>query len=115
MAGAPPPETLPGKVFALEWSRDREVFILHVQDADASSYNLGGDIPTVQMRFRLWGHADLGNRAIDIAREFGAVKASLVDGRAVAMFSRAAERKSKVIFEEETDGPHTLPTLRANL
>lgn len=114
MAEAPLPDVLPGKLFALEWSRDRHVFILHLQDADFSSFNLGGDITTVMGYFKRWKLKDVGYRAIDIAREFGAAKASIEDGRVVAVFPRSGERETKVIFEEPHDGPTTLPSLRAN-
>lgn len=114
MAEAPLPDVLPGKLFALEWNRDRHVFILHLQDADFSSFNLGGDIPAIQVHFKRWGLKDVGYRAIDIAHEFGAAKASIEDGRVVAVFPRSGERKTKLIFEEPQDGPTTLPSLRAN-
>jgi hypothetical protein len=113
MAEAPLPDKLPGKLFALEWNRDRLVFILHVQDADFSSFNLGGDFPTVQGHFKRWGLKEVGYRAIDVAREFGGAKASLEDGRVVPVFPRASARKSKVKFEEPHDGPTNLPGLRA--
>jgi hypothetical protein len=115
VAEAPLPDKLPGEVFALEWNRDKHVFILHIQDADASSYNLSGDIPAARACFRRWGCSELGDRAIDIAKEFGAVKASLVTGRAVAVFPRGGDRTARVSFEEETDGPQNLPSLRSHM
>lgn len=115
MAEAPLPDVLPGKLFALEWDRDRCVFVIHLQDADYSSFNLGGDLSVVQGHFKRWKLKDVGYRAIDIAREFGAAKASVEDGRVVAVFPRARERETKVIFEEPQDGATTLPSLRANL
>lgn len=115
MAEAPLPDALPGKFFALEWSRDRYVFILHIQDVDFSSFNLGGDLSTIQDHFKRWGLKDVGYRAIDIAREFGGAKASLEDGRVAAVFPRGGARVTKLSFEETPDGPQTLPRLRANL
>lgn len=115
MAEAPLPDALPGKLFALEWDRDRHVFILHLQDDDFSSFNLGGDIAAIQEHFKRWSLKDVGYRAIDVAHEFGAAKASIEDGRVVAVFKRAGERETKVKFEEPQDGATTLPGLRANL
>ncbi len=115
MAEAPLPDALPGKLFALEWDRDRHVFILHLQDGDFSSFNLGGDIAALQGHFKRWDLKDVGYRAIDMAYEFGAAKASIEDGRVVAIIPRGRERKAKVTFEEPHDEATTLPGLRANL
>ena len=112
MAEAPLPETLPGGFFVLEWDRDRHVFILHTQDEDFSSFNLGGDIQRVRFRFKMWKRKELGDRAIDVAHEFGACKASLEDGRVVALFERSRERH--IEFKEDDYAEGTLTSLRTH-
>ena len=115
MAKAPLPGKLPGVIFVLVWSRERETFILHIDDENYSSFNVGGDIADIQMHFKLWGYGDLGNRAIDMAREFGAAKASLTTGRVVALFDRGRDRQPTAKFEEEGDARGTLPSLRSHM
>lgn len=70
----PLPTTLPGAFFVLGYDRDRDTFVLVVDDDDESSYNLGRDIPPIMQQFERWGLADIGPRAIDAAREFRLVQ-----------------------------------------
>ena len=115
MARAVLPSALPGKLFLLVWDRDRATFLLHVDDAEYSSYNLGSDIQAVRLQFKMWGVAEIGDRAIDVARELGAAKALLADGTVAAVLKRANERDQQVKFEEDDDGGAiALPALRAN-
>lgn len=103
--GAPPlPEKLPGDFFVLEFDRDRERFTLIVDDADETSYNLGNDIQKVMMRFRVWGLVLLGDRVIDIAKEFGACQGIPSQDRAIPLYERPAAkalRTQRVDFSKE--------------
>lgn len=102
MSKAPLPEQLPGDFFVLVWDRDREVFILHVDDADRSSYMLGGEVPKLMLQFRLWGYADIGNRSIDMAKEFGAVQTIPEQNRTIALFNRDKNLATQLFKEEES-------------
>jgi len=106
------PPTLPGDFFLLEWDRDRGVFIIHVDDEDHSTYRLASKVSDAMLRFRMWGIADIGNRAIDIAAEFGVAQAMLKDGRVFAEMERGTPRRVLVKFEEHDDGRHARSSLR---
>ena len=80
---APLPTVLPGKFFVLAYERDRDTYVLVVDDADASNYNMGSDVPTLMRHFRTWGLPDIGNRAIDAAREFGVVQVIPAEDRVI--------------------------------
>lgn len=70
-----PPGPLPGRFFVLTWERDDQTFILHVDDEDKSTYDLGDDINEIRLAFRLRGYAQRTiDEWIDRAREFGAAQ-----------------------------------------
>jgi len=75
MPQAPWPEAFPGEFFVLSYDRDREVYLLVVDDEDGSSYNLGSGVPAIMQLMEQWGIKEVGYRAIDAAREFGMVQA----------------------------------------
>lgn len=114
MARAPLPDELPGTFFVLEWDRACECYILHIDDKDGSSYNLGSVIEIVMMRFRVWGFPRIGNRAIDAAREFGVVQVLPKEDRIINLIDRDVRPDRSVSFEsvEGREGRHvTLPRL----
>ena len=100
MAKAPLPETLPGQFFVLEWKMDRKGYTLHVDDAQRSSYWLGGDTNQLLLRFRLWGCKKIGTQALDLAREFGAVQAVMGQNLVIPLFDRSPDRNKPVKFTE---------------
>lgn len=111
---APLPTALPGQFFVLAYERDRGVFMLVVDDKDASNYNLGGEIETVMRHFRTWGLSDIGNRAIDAAREFGMVQAIPAEDRVIRLSGRGEPVVRTVperlqALEEQEPGCVTLP------
>ena len=111
---APLPKKLPGRLFVVEYDRLRGVYILHIQDEDASSFVLGRDDIEAQRAFERMGYADLGFRALGMAREFGAAKASLKDGRVAALIRRDGRRQR--VFPDETKERNSyvpLPALRS--
>jgi hypothetical protein len=98
------PTKLPGLFFILEWDRDRELFVLHVDDGDGSSYAIGRNadpVAAAMFQFKLWGLQDVGTAAIDMAREFGAAKVMLNDGRVVALFNRDKNARVDAFAEQE--------------
>lgn len=75
--GGEPPSKLPGRFFVLTFDREDRVFVLHVDDADKSTYDLGteDDIGEMRLAFRLRGYdANSVDRWIDLAHEFGAAQ-----------------------------------------
>jgi len=115
MAKAPFPERIPGEIFLLEWDRDRDVFVLHVDDANYSSFNLGSDIQQIMQRFKMWDLEETGYAAIDLARSFGAAKAHIPTGRTAAVFARDDERKLPPMFKENEDEAHAGSVLRPHM
>jgi len=114
MAKAPVPVQLPGDIFVLEWHRDREIYVITVDDGNWSTFNLGSDVQKVMWHFRRWGLKDTGYAAIDIARSFGAAKAHIPTGRTAAVFDRDAELKAAPVFKEDSDDK-SRPVLRSHL
>jgi len=106
---------LPGEIFLLEWKRDRDTYIIHVDDADYSSYELGGDIQQLMLQFRLWGKAEIGDRAIDTARCFCGASVHLPTGRVVPVFDRGEDRRRTVRFEEDEEHAGVGTTLQPHL
>ena len=79
------PKRLPGDFFVLGYDRDRDTYILVTDDEDESSYNLGHDIQKVMRQFEQWGLKEIGNRAIDAAREFRLVQAIPAEDRVIRL------------------------------
>jgi len=112
---APLPEVLPGAFFVLEYDRNSECFILHVDDEDETSYDLGADIPAIMHQMRRWNMFTIGCEAVDRAKEFGAAQAIPEHedkGRVIALFDRKAKRRPLRDSEEKNYG--NLPSLRAS-
>ena len=106
---APLPESLPGRFFVLGYDRDRATYILVVDDADESSYNLGHDIPTIMQQFERWGLKDIGNRAVDAAREFRLVQVIPKEDRVIRLQntdSSGAEHIARSLYEQEQEHGH---------
>jgi hypothetical protein len=99
----PLPLELPGEFFVLQYDRLYERFVLIVDDEDRSSYNLHGDIPAIMGYFKRWGLEEVGNRAIDTAREFGAAQAIPSDGRVIALCNRDPQKPAIKFDDEESD------------
>ena len=98
------PETLPGDFFVVEWDRLRDRFVLYVDDPDKSSYDLGNDIQVAMRRFSIWGIPDLGNRVLDLAREFGLAQGAPGTNRALPLFKRVSDQpRAQVQFEEDVN------------
>lgn len=74
MARAPVPRTPPGSFFLVAFDRESGAYTLVVDDETHSSYNLGDDVAAVMAYFRHTAAPELGYRAVDLAREFGAAQ-----------------------------------------
>ena len=105
---SPLPASLPGDFFVLGYDRDRLTYILVADDADNSSYNLGREIPVIMQQFALWGLADLGNRAVDAAREFRLVQVIPHEDRVIRLhnpdLSGAAQIAQRLQEQEQEQG-----------
>ena len=107
----PLPKTLPGEFFVLEWEKYRGRFVLHVDDEEHSSYDLGANIRVIMRQFKLWNHETVGNRAVDMAKEFGSAQAILHDNRVIALYDRGST-PSVWDKDKEREGAQTvLPRL----
>ncbi len=108
----PLPRTLPGEFFVIEWEKYRGRFVLHVDDEERSSYDLGANIQAIMRQFELWGHAKTGTRAIDVAKEFGAAQAILSDGRVIALYDNSEFKNPTLKFEDgQENAQRDLPKL----
>ena len=101
MAVAPLPRELPGVFFILVWEKDNERFILHTDDIDGSSYDMGNNLSFIALQLRLWGYAELAGRTIDTAREYGAVQVIPSQDRIIALFDR--EKLKVDVFDKENE------------
>lgn len=99
MGKVPLPKTLEQPFFVLEYDRQLKRYKLTVEGAhELESYNLGEDVQQVMLNFRLWGLEEIGNRAIDMAKEFGIVQAIPREGRVFSLHSRTKE--APITFED---------------
>lgn len=121
---APVPAVLPGEFFVLEFERGSTAFLLHVDDEDRSTYDLGDEIAELRILFRTRTNAVTGgplqpemiDRMIDIARELGMAqyiptKGELVEDRVLSIVPRSALHKG-LKFDEEDDQTRWLHGLR---
>ena len=117
------PDILPGAFCVLEYSRVSESFLLHVDDDDRSTYDLGDEIAQLQILFRTRTNAvnhgplqpELIDRLIDLARELGMAQyiptmGELVEDRVLSIVPR--EVKQGLNFDEDQDQKNWLHQLR---
>jgi hypothetical protein len=112
MANAPLPTTIPGSFFVLEWDRPYERYVLHLDDEEGSSHNLGSNIPEIMMRFRIWGLERLTDRMMGMAREFGAVQVIPDEDKVAAVISRDLNTLRVKFRDDEEATNVALPKLR---
>jgi len=124
---APVPEILPGDFLVLEYERGSEAFLLHVDDEDRSTYDLGDEVAELQVLFRTRTNAVTGgplqpemiDRMIDIARELGMAqyiptKGELVEDRVLSIVPRDAPHRG-LKFDEDEDQKNWLSGLRERI
>ncbi|RKX65559.1 MAG: hypothetical protein DRP42_04545 [Tenericutes bacterium] len=114
MAKAPLPKFIPGDFFVLTYTRGSGRYVLHLDDADGSSYNLGSNVDFILRQFELWGYEGIARDAIDRARTFRTVQVIPEQNRIINLFERPNERKRNV-FDNDKDKRNAkfiaLPTL----
>jgi len=111
---APVPPQLPGDYFVLEFNRETEAFILHVDDGDGSTYDLGDDVAPLQALFCTRTNAATGmllqparvDHMIDVARELGMAQyiptpGELVEDRVLSITPRNALTQGPQFDEDE--------------
>ncbi len=111
MSQSPLPYPIPGEFFVLLFDRDVRSYTLFVDDAAHSSYNLGDDIQSIMAYFRMLGLIDLGNSAIDLAREFGASQVVPSENRVFRVDSQPQRGTPEFKFEDATEAGVFLPSL----
>ena len=113
MARAPLPQTFPGEFFVLTWDRDRESFVLYVDDESESSYDLGHEPMQVVNDLQLRGfNKHFRETAVDYAREFGMAQCIPSEGRVVQILPRDAAKAPRLQFPDEERQHHDwLPSL----
>jgi hypothetical protein len=113
----PIPEKLPGQFFVLEYEREDQRYVLHVDDEDRSTFDLGDDIQIVRAQFVGRGYpTEQVNDLIDRAREFGSCQyipspGSHVDDRVIQILPREARTPVLRLFED-TDNARWTQNLR---
>ncbi len=114
---APLPASLPGDFFLVEYDRTRGRYILHLDNEDEESYDLGSDIQAMMRQFERWGLYSIGCEAIDRAREFGLAQAipgeTTRDDRVIALHDRPGKGR-RMTFQDGKETRHgDLPRLTA--
>lgn len=95
------PSPLPGAYFVIVWDRELLRFELQTDDEEASTYNLGADISKIMTWLRRVGMLEIGSRALDQAREFGAAQAIPAQGRVVNLKEKLDTTRK--LFEKEEE------------
>lgn len=89
MARAKLPTSIPLTFFVLRWLPENETYVLHVDDAKRTSYDMGGDALRLSRQLTAWGVPKmLADRAVDAAREFRAAQAVIRSNRVINLFPR---------------------------
>lgn len=110
------PAQLPGDFFLLEFNREVECFILHVDDGDGSTYDLGDDVANIQALLCTRTTASTGvllqpdciDGMIDIARELGMSQyiptpGELVADRVLSHVPRDARNQGPQFDEDQNE------------
>lgn len=107
------PDVLPGKFVVIEYQKDYERYLIHMDNKDRSSYDLGSNMEFILHQFAQWDKKKLLSDTLDLAKEFGAAQGIFEDGRTIAIFERGKD-KSQVVFRdgEEVRTSGYIPTLR---
>ena len=116
----PIPDELPGRFFVLEFDRENRSYVLTIDDAERSTFDLGSDVQQVRRVFRLRHFpVDRTDVLIDYAREFGAAQyiprpGKHVQDEVIQLPPRLPPDTSAWSWKElEEENPHDwLPDLR---
>lgn len=102
---AQPPNPMPGRLCVLVYNHEQEDYTLVVDDADHSSYNLGSDVQVVRWYFQNVGKKLLGDRIIDLAREFGMAQGIIADDRVFLVRGEPQRGEKRDASEEPVGKP----------
>jgi hypothetical protein len=112
---APLPESLPGEYFLMEYDRSRGRYILHLDNDDEESFDLGSDVQEMMRQFERWNLYSIGCEAIDRAREFGVAQAipgeTTRDDRVIALHNRSRKGRELKFRDGEEKRHGDLPRL----
>jgi hypothetical protein len=99
-----PPDQLPGRYLVMKYNRETEAFVIVLDDADHSSYNLGSAVGPITIRMEnVWRLAPFFvTRIMGMARTFKAVQAVFADQRIIALIERS-HRKINAFQHEVED------------
>lgn len=106
---APIPEQLPGQFFVVEFDREDQRYVLHVDDEGKSTFDLGDNIDVVRAQFIGRGYPrERVNDLLDRAREFGLCQYIPRDGehvedRVIQILPRDARTPVLRLFEDPSD------------
>jgi len=104
MPQVPIPSVFPGDFFVLSWDRDRETFLLELDDDAESSFDLGTDPARVVLLLRLRGfEKDFRETAVDYAREFGVAQCIPAQQRVIQIIPREAKQPALKFPDEEPE------------
>ncbi len=95
------PTHLPGDYFLIVWDQEMGRWELQVDDAEGSTFNLGGD---VQRLIRWFDRLDLrllGESALDWAKEHGAAQAVFATGRVLPLADKT--KAAHLEFKDKDD------------
>lgn len=82
MARATLPQSLPGRWFVLRYERETRQYTIELDAPNKPTFILGQleDMPKLLLQFRLWGYAEFGAKAMDVAREWRTAACILATG-----------------------------------
>lgn len=104
------PSIFPGDFFLLRWRRDVETFVVELDDATHSSYDLGTDPLGVVEELRRRGfEKQFREQAVDMAREFGAAQCIPAQQRVLPIIPRRAPAPD--VFAQEGHNDAWVPSL----
>ena len=110
MAKSPLPNDLPGDYFLVVYDADTGEYLLVLDDEDGTSHNLGAEMTQIVRYFSRINYSALGNRAVDMAREFGAAQAIKKDGRVTKARSMSQRDTRSDVFQDSERKSNELPT-----
>lgn len=106
----PLPDVFPGEFFVLERVRDDESYVLHLDDDQHSTFNLGDDFEQIRGVFTSRGYpSDKVCDLVDRAREFGMCQyipsgLEAVEDRVIQILPRNARNPVPNIFQQASNG-----------
>ena len=112
---APLPPSVPGRFYVIVRERMSGAFMLHLDDEDHSSFDLGDNIQVIMTKLRCMGiDPRVADDSIDYAKEFGGAQVIMEDGRVIPLKPEHTSAKTvqQMLREKEHGRPiRNLPAL----